>query len=319
MAEEDRSGDEGPEGGSAGTQGQAGQFPSERWQDGGRLSDATARTPLYSAQHAERYARQRLIREYEELTGAKLIVMIDAVFAESVTYLEELLREAERESALHLLLASPGGDGEVAVRLIRALQARCRELVIIVPDMAKSAATVMCLGADRILMSPSSDLGPIDPQFPVGGGRLVGAKEIEAAVASAEERVQKAPDTYPLYAGLLADVNMLMVEQARSAMERSYSLMEEALACSGHSGEQKADLAERLRGPLVDEAKVHGATIGPEAARDLGLPVEVVDPDSPQWQTVWALWTRYFAMRCWPVGPFSVYESAKASQVIGPG
>lgn len=280
------------------------------------ITDGYLRTPLYSAQNAERYARQQLIRRYEELTQSRLIVMIDTVFPESVTLLEEILRDTDPTEPLHLLLASPGGDGEVAVRLVRAMQARCSELVIVVPDMAKSAATIMCLGANRILMAPSSDLGPIDPQFRMGGS-LFGAKELEAAVRSADERVQAAPDTYPLYSGLLADVTMLMLETARSSMRRSYSLMEDAIECALAEPDARSDLIERLKGPLVDEAQGHLTTIGPQAAMNLGLPVEIADTDSERWQLIWALWTRYFSLGCFPAGTVAVYENARASQVIG--
>ena len=34
-----------------------------------------------------------------------------------------------------------------------------------VPRMAKSAATMICLGANEIIMSSTSELGPIDPQI----------------------------------------------------------------------------------------------------------------------------------------------------------
>jgi hypothetical protein len=274
------------------------------------------RTPLFVAQHSERYTRQEFIRQYEDLTGASFIVLIDVIFDRTPTYLEELLTAAtSRDRPLHLMLSSPGGDGEVAVRLVRAMQARCSELTIIVPDMAKSAATIMCLGADHILMSPSSDLGPVDPQFPVGD-RLVGAKEIERAVTSAEERIQAAPDTYPLYAGLLADVNMLMLEQARSAMGRSYDLIREARVCAGREEAESVELADRLKGPLVDEAMTHSATVGPVHARSLGLPVDVADIDGEQWQLIWALWTRYFSIGAWPAGRTAVYEGNRASQII---
>ncbi|WP_343986256.1 SDH family Clp fold serine proteinase [Terrabacter terrae] len=239
--------------------------------------------------------------------------MIDAIFASSVTLLEEALQDVDDQPVLHLMLASPGGDGEVAVRLIRSLQARCSKLRIIVPDMAKSAGTIMCLGANEILMGPSGDLGPIDPQFPVAGRGLVGAKEIEAAVESADARVQAAPDTFPLYAGLLSDVNMLMVEQARSATKRSYSLLKEAL--EGAHGNQAEELGERLKGPLVDEATYHGAAIGPASAAALGLPVIEADTAGREWALIWALWTRYFAMGCFPAGNASVYEGRRASQV----
>lgn len=66
------------------------------------------RTPLFEAQNSERYARQQHIREYQDLTGANLIVMIDQIFADNMTYLEELLFSCEPQKPLHLLLASPG-------------------------------------------------------------------------------------------------------------------------------------------------------------------------------------------------------------------
>jgi len=273
------------------------------------------RTPLFAAQQAARYERQRLIEEYERRTGARFIVMIDQIFAYGVTLVEELVMGGSPSQPMHLLLSSPGGDGEVAVRLVRTLQARCSKLTIIVPDMAKSAGTIMCLGADVLLMGPASDLGPVDPQFQVND-HLVGAREIERALASAEARVQAAPDTFPLYAGLLADVNMLMVEQARSATARSYDLIREALACAGRTKRKCDALAEGLRGPLVDDAVYHGATLGPEQAIKLGLPVHRAQLDSVEWQLIWSLWTRYFAMGAWPAGQNGIYEGRVASQLI---
>ena len=129
---------------------------------------AVTKTPLFQAQNADRYARQALIREYEAATGANLIVMIDQIFAPGITFLEELLIGLDPSQDLHVLLSTPGGDGEVAVRMVRAMQARCSKLTMIIPDMAKSAGTIMCLGADTILMAAQSDLGPWILNFPLG-------------------------------------------------------------------------------------------------------------------------------------------------------
>ena len=79
-----------------------------------------------------------------------------------MTVLEELLFDCDPQKDLHLLLSSPGGDGETALRMVRSMQLRCKELTAVAPDMAKSAATILCLGAHHILMGPGSDLGPID-------------------------------------------------------------------------------------------------------------------------------------------------------------
>jgi ClpP class serine protease len=64
--------------------------------------------------------------------------------------------------------------------MLRAVHSRCRRLVVVVPDQAKSAATLIALGADEILMGPASDLGPIDPQIelPSRPGFLIPAKDI---------------------------------------------------------------------------------------------------------------------------------------------
>jgi len=38
---------------------------------------------------------------------------------------------------------------------------------VIVPNFANSAATMLAIGADKIIMGTNSELGPIDPQIAV--------------------------------------------------------------------------------------------------------------------------------------------------------
>lgn len=278
-----------------------------------------SRTPLFIAQHSERYARQDLIRRYEELTGANLIVMIDQIFPDNMTYMEELLHPLDSSKALHLLLASPGGDGETAVRIVRSLQARCTELTVLLPDMAKSAATILCLGADHLVFGPGGDLGPVDPQMRYPNGTLASAKELVEAVDEAERRITANPDTYPLFANLLAEVTMIMVEQARYALARSEALVKESLAAlANRAPDDVESLAQALKIPLIDEPTSHSAVISCDAARRFGLPAEAADPGSDAWSIVWALWTRYFTLGAFPVGPVAIYEGDKVSQIIRP-
>jgi hypothetical protein len=314
VAGEDRAGQAGERPGGQASGGQAQELPSSGWEDvlGGR-------TPLFYAQHSDRYARQQLIRDYEEVTSAFLIVVIDQIFPPNVTYLEELLFDCEPSKPLHVLLASPGGDGETALRMLRSMQARCSELTVIVPDLAKSAATLVCLGADRIVMGPAGDLGPVDPQFLLPNRSLVSAKEIVAAVDEAEGRVKTNPETFPLFAGLLQDVNMLMVEQARSALSRSEVLVAEALACCrGRTEVDVERLQQQLKEKLIDEPTTHMAVFGAGAARDLGLPVEEAGTSSREWAILWSLWTRYFSIGSFPAGLTSVYEGRRASHLLRP-
>ena len=253
-------------------------------------------SPLYHAANADRYDRQEAIRAYEQKFDCCLIVMIDAIFPPSVTQFEDLIYDANPDRDIHLLLNSPGGEGETAIRLVRAAQSRCRELTVIIPDQAKSAATLLSLGAHHILMSPMSDLGPIDPQLP-GDGELVAAKDIIAAVDNAAQKVQEAPETYPLYVSLLSDVSSIMLQQARTALDSTADLLQEALSSNPDRSETEVvDLSNTLTEPLINRRSTHSALFSVRNAIAAGLPAQEVDLQGEQWQMVWSLWTKYFTL-----------------------
>jgi hypothetical protein len=271
-----------------------------------------SQSPLFHAQQAPRYDRQALIRSYQDKYHCRFIVMVDNIFPYSNTLFEELIYDANPQEDLHLMLYSQGGDGETAVRLIRAAQARCKKLTVIVPDMAKSAATLIALGAHEILMGVSSDLGPIDPQMQLKvGGPLVAAKDIIAAVENAAAAVQSAPATYPIYASLLSDVTAIIVQQARAALARTADLLKEALQSNpDRKPQQVSDLQEKLRQPLIEIPQSHRAIFGVKEAAAVGLPVRAVASSDDQWKAIWRLWTKYVTLN------MRVYESALASQTF---
>ena len=272
-----------------------------------------ARSPFYEAGHSARYQRQALIRDYQEQHNCRLVVVRDALFSPSIPLLEETIFDANPEEDLHLVLITRGGDGETALRLIRQLQARCRELTVIVPDQAKSAGTLLVLGAHHIYMGPTSDLGPVDPQLPLADGSLASARAIIAAVERAAASVHANPDTYPFHVSLLDPVTAMMVEQARDQLDRTDDLVMEALASvPGRSEEEVTVLFGALKDPLIVAPKSHSAVISASDAQGFGLPVEEADPASPRWQAIWRLYMEYLVL-----SNLSVYEGETASQVFG--
>ena len=272
-------------------------------------------SPLFHAQNAGRYDRQQLIQDYESRFSCRLVVMIDSIFYDSVTLLEELLYDCDPNVDLHLMINSFGGLGEVAVRLVRSAQAHCRELTIIVPDQAKSAATLVAVGGHHIIMGSASDLGPVDPQF-FDGQRWVAAKDIIQAVEDAIQQIQDSPDTYPIHAALLGDVTAIMVQQARSAMGGAEATLLEALCSNPDRSDQEVQhLLNALRGPLIEVPQTHAALFGMDDAMKAGLPVQKAAPDSNQWRMLWRLWAKYFALGI----STSIYESSTTSQVFQRG
>jgi hypothetical protein len=64
-----------------------------------------------------------------------------------------------------LFLYTRGGDTMTAWSLINLIKQFCNEYEVIVPSKARSAGTLICLGANQIIMTKQATLGPIDPSL----------------------------------------------------------------------------------------------------------------------------------------------------------
>jgi len=199
-----------------------------------------------------------LIANYETHTGARLLAAIDTIDIDFALNLEEHLQGAKGDRELHVLLRSPGGNGEQALRAIRVLQSRCSKLVFVIPDMAKSAATLLALGADEIRLGPASDLGPIDPQMNIAGGWYE-AKDIISAVAQAEEAVAQNWSLTPLWANLLAQVTALDV---RAAQDCQLSTWIHILGSGCVYGDSGRSTGSRSEDPFTNRSRQAIARMG---------------------------------------------------------
>jgi ClpP class serine protease len=124
-------------------------------------------------QHQGQTTRKKLFVELEAELGRPVVsfftslnypVNIEDVDADM---LEGVLQKMDLSQGFALFLSSLGGYGEAAERIITVCRAASDtgEFWAIVPGKAKSAATMICFGASKILMGASSELGPIDPQL----------------------------------------------------------------------------------------------------------------------------------------------------------
>jgi len=67
------------------------------------------------------------------------------------------------QSRVDLLLYTRGGDVLTPWRLVNLIREYTEHLSVLVPFRAYSAGTLLCLGADEIVMGKMGELGPIDP------------------------------------------------------------------------------------------------------------------------------------------------------------
>lgn len=64
-----------------------------------------------------------------------------------------------------LILVTYGGDAAAAYRIARAFHHYYRHLEVLVPDMCKSAGTLICIGAQTLIFGDRGELGPLDVQI----------------------------------------------------------------------------------------------------------------------------------------------------------
>lgn len=92
----------------------------------------------------------------------------DGYFSENISEKDEitvykLLKEkGEYRKSLIILLDTSGGNVFSAVKIMDLLRTKYDEITIAVPQKAKSSGTMMCCGADKLIMGPISELGPLD-------------------------------------------------------------------------------------------------------------------------------------------------------------
>lgn len=67
---------------------------------------------------------------------------------------------------LDVVLHTPGGHIETAYKIVKLLRQHAKKVNVVVPSYAKSAGTLICLAAENLIMSSTSELGPLDVQIP---------------------------------------------------------------------------------------------------------------------------------------------------------
>jgi hypothetical protein len=254
---------------------------------------------MYQAQNAERYVRQVQIKEMQKSTNSRLLCYVAGngaqITRDDTIGLVELLHNVPRGSNIDLLLHTGGGDidaSEKIVSMLRAAVGNEGRFRLVVPDFAKSAGTLIALAADKILMSDSSELGPIDPQFlkKDGDGNLRWHSVLNYlnAYQIICDQLRENPDDVPARM-MLSKLDPTTVVQFEAIKRRARMLAEQHL--NRWMFQTKKATYTKIAGDLMDINRwpAHGQMIGWEDAKEMGLEVEYLAPDSKEWRGYWSL------------------------------
>ncbi len=160
--------------------------------------------------------------------GGLLKSDVVTIISPIVPRLELGLRQAieglpEHENVVTVILDTPGGVVEVVERMVTVLRSVYGEVIVVVPDRAMSAGTILALSADRIMMDHLSCLGPIDPQIE-RDGKLVPALSYLNQFERLNEKAKNGQLTTAEYA-LLNKLDLGELYQFNQARELSIDLL----------------------------------------------------------------------------------------------
>lgn len=282
-------------------------------------------------------ARVALYKEIEAIRGRPLIVYVTSSRAGApgqmaADVVPELLAQLQALPAgtrdLDLLIASQGGDPTVAWRIVSLLRERVATFSVLVPQAAFSAATLVALGADEIVMHPHANLGPVDPQItaprpPANGSPgpseaiRFGSEDLDALIAFARDRVGLTgpAELVRVFELLCAEVGTVPVGVASRSAALSMA-MSEKLLLTHMKDDGRKKKARSLAQALNKNYFHHGYPVSRSEARELGLKVK--DPAPALERLMWALWLdieEELKLRV-PFNPLAVLRAAPQCEAL---
>lgn len=258
-------------------------------------------SPLFWVDQKDRYLRQLLIRDIEEITSRSLIVYFtDCTTTAQVDYsdekyLTELLYSCDKKE-VDLLLETNGGYTDATEKVVSTLRNWVGDLRVIVPSKAKSNGTVIALTSNRIVMGANSELGPIDPNLNVQPGQSVPAHFI----------VSLPP----------GGVDLILLQAAQQAIKQTQKLAKTVLQerMLRQEDEHKIDsIVNQIS--TRDFYYSHGSVIDHREAQAIGLQVTYLQPEDELWRKIWLLRCMY-EHDCRKNNLSKVFESNKISSSI---
>ncbi|WP_315751880.1 MULTISPECIES: SDH family Clp fold serine proteinase [unclassified Bradyrhizobium] len=239
-----------------------------------RTTELPSQSPLFWVEQKDRYLRQLLIRDIEELTSRRLVVYFGNRFenaqidAGDCSMMAELLGDVG-DQPFDLMLETNGGMTDATEGLISLIKNIATDFRVIVVNAAKSNGTLLGLAARSIVMGATSELGPIEPL-------------VQGIPCTVLTEPQIAQQNFPLHM------------YGQYALKQTVTLAKTLLSAGMMSGKTSAEVDTVVQKLASRDAYFsHGSVIDHKEAAAIGLTVEYLRPEDQLWQRLWLLLCMY--------------------------
>ncbi|MCL1967731.1 MAG: hypothetical protein FWF67_07585 [Fibromonadales bacterium] len=256
--------------------------------------------------------RLKLYKSLEESRQRPLISYVTSIrpniaaqmASDVITYLIDQINEIPLEKKeIDFLIISNGGDPITALRIITILRERFEKITVLVPYVAFSAATILALGADEIIMHPYSNLGPVDPQLSIIKQNKIGqqsqftfsSEDIRNYIEFIRSDVGITDQQHLISAfnSLAGEVGSLPIGSSKRSQQLSLSLSAKMLETHMEDKNKAASIAKALNSSYYH----HGYAVGRKEAKEIGL--NIVYPEVKIEKVLWDIWIDFCnEMKC---------------------
>lgn len=258
----------------------------------------------------DRDIRLKIIEEIEEKRKSALICYITGdrdnvstrIAPDAIRVIFRHLELIGSKPRIDLLLYTRGGDVLTPWRLINLIREYTDEFNVIVPYRAYSAGTLICLGANEILMGKMGELGPIDPvvanafnpKDPSNPSARVpiSVEDVTAYLSLAKEKgeLKEEESLVRVFSYLAEKVHPLSLGNVHRNYQLIRSIARKLLKLS--SAERKESEVNAIVDALTKKLYAHNYMISRnEAKKDIGL--KVTNTTESLDRMIWQLYKYY--------------------------
>jgi hypothetical protein len=203
-----------------------------------------------------------------------------------IPLLYEIFKKHQEKGILNLVLRSNGGIPETPLSIVSLIREFFDKFIVYIPENAHSAATLLCLGADKIVMTPMSSLSPVDPQINVpnpdkdnGQSRISFSVEDVAGYYKLLDKLKITDEKKSEALEFLTKkMHPALLGQIERVRELIIVLANRIIKVDSIDETKKSGIIKKL----TEAIPSHNYWISRAEAIEIGLPVEKADPATNQ-------------------------------------
>lgn len=249
--------------------------------------------------------RKHLFEEIEKIIDRPIVSFFtsflypESIDDEDADMLQSVLSQLDLSKGFALLINSPGGDGLAAERIINVCRSYSdtNEYWAVVVGKSKSAGTMVCMGASKIMMAPMSELGPVDPQiFKIEDDqrKIFSAHSLVSTYDKLFKGAARAKGNLQPYLQQLAHFDVRDIARYRSLIDLADDIAVKSLKNGMLSGTSENVIKNKIKVFLDPSAGTlsHGRPIYLDEAKSSGINIEELDVKSSLWGLLYELYVR---------------------------